>query len=281
MGVEDLVRAIEVGGVELAAVQLSNVDGSVMVAGDWVGLTQAIHSVYNEYDGFVIIQGTDTLSYAGAFLSEMIVNPGKPLVLTGAQLPLSQEGSDGIQNLNHAVLVATQKAAGVFCVFDRKVFHADAFRKVDSVHPNAFIPLNGPCAAVIADGQVRWNQNGQDYNTGETLFKTDLCTTVGLLRIFPDISYNQIMVFAAGLRGLVVEAYGIGSMPNAAIRALVDLAHRGVRITVVSQANGGGTHWDKYAVSNLLQETAGIEQGGLMSAELAYAKMMLSIGGEE
>jgi len=264
---EQLVGYITLDGVTLDGLQLMNVDSAEMRPEDWLLTAQAIGARYNDYDGFVVIHGTDTMAYAGAFLAKAMTNLTKPVAITGAQVPLSLPNSDGVKNLNDAVAVvmdaAAQGAGGIFGVFGGKILDGSRMRKIDSSHHEAFVCSAGRSLGVVTDGAAKWHRELEQPPQDGSMQVTDaICTQVAVLRVFPALKGAQVRAFAAGLKGLVVEAFGIGAVPPDAAKALVELAADGLQVVIVSQIMGASTNLTQYEITRGLVQAANIREGG-------------------
>ena len=137
--------------------QVMNVDSTNMRPEGWLAIAGEVRRRYGEFDGFVVLHGTDTLAYTAAGLSYLVQGGPKPVVLTGSQLPMGDPGTDGKRNLLDAVLVACDDAAaGVMVAFGGKVISGTAARKVRTRSFEAFDSLNVPELGCVRDGQVKW-----------------------------------------------------------------------------------------------------------------------------
>ena len=143
------------GACEVTIHTVFTKDSSNIVPSDWEQLAQAIRDGLPDYDGIVVLHGTDTMSYSAAMLSYLFIGVEKPIVLTGSQLPMEQKGSDGAGNLIDAVVTAADKRlSGVFVVFHDKIMNGTRTYKRSSVDLDAYISCNYPYVGVIKDQKV-------------------------------------------------------------------------------------------------------------------------------
>ncbi len=139
-------------------VQLMNIDSGNIQIKHWSMIAGEIKKNYENYDGFVVTHGTDTLAYTSAALSYLIQGANKPIVITGSQLPIGSMNTDGISNLRNSILMAGQELGGVFVVFDDKVIIGNRTKKIKTTSYDAFASLNSPDVAEIAHGKFIWNK---------------------------------------------------------------------------------------------------------------------------
>lgn len=237
-----------------------------------------------EFDGFVVLHGTDTMAYTASALSYMLVGLNKPIILTGAQLPISSPRSDAHENIVTAIEIAAAKKDGLplvpeVCVyFSSLLLRGNRSKKMESMHFDAFHSENYPPlaeAGIIIDYH---NKNIRQVNSEERLrFKNNFDDNVTILKIFPGI--NQKMVHAVlsneSLKGVVLETYGSGNAPTYDwfINEIQAAIQRGVVIFNVSQCSGGEVLQGRYTTSKLLKE-AGVLNGGDITTEAAITKLM-------
>jgi L-asparaginase len=246
---------------------------------DWLRIARDIAAHRHGYDGFVILHGTDTMAYTASALAFLLRGLAKPVVVTGSQIPLGVLRSDGRQNLLTSVLVAARDDVKEVClVFGSKILRgsravkasASGFEAFDS--PNAG-PL-GSAGVLIELDQAHL----RPQQRGAVELPAALDAPVSLLRLYPGIPAAQLRAaLAEPIQGLVLEAYGAGTIADAdpyLLAALAEGARRGVIITVVSQCADGRVNLDAYATSGPLLRAGAV--GGLdMTTEAAYAKLVV------
>jgi L-asparaginase len=243
-------------------------DSAAMQPGDWLAIARIVHAEYDRYDGFVVLHGTDTLAWTAAALSYLFAGRGKPLVLTGAQRPLAEAGSDAAANLRHALLCAAKPIPGVSVAFGGALLPGARVVKVDALADQAF------AAFPVAPAQsTPWPGDSLIERAAAGMERMQ----VACLAFYPGISVQTLSaVLAPNLRGLVLMTYGAGNGPSQP--EFVDLlraAHeRGVVIVAVTQALHGAVRPAEYLTGAGLAG-AGVISGGAMTPMAAYAKLVL------
>jgi L-asparaginase len=267
-------------------------DSSSMGPADWRAIAERIAAQYDTFDGFVIIHGTDTLTYTASALSFMFENLAKPIVLTGSQVPLDLPGSDAGTNYLAALATAGSAATGglqlaeVVIVFGGRVLRGNRARKVSATSLQAFdTPNYAHLGKALPDGNV-------SIDVGMTLARpsegnilrcrTTLETGVADLTIHPGLRPEQLhaMLTLDGVRGVVLRTYGSGNAPEAPafLDALSDgLADGGKVCVAVTQCLHGGVAPGQYAAAAGLA-MAGVIPGCDMTPEAALAKLMFVLG---
>ena len=267
-------------------------DSSQCSVNDWVWLAQQILSHYNDFDGFVILHGTDTLAYSASALSFMLAGLQKPLVITGAQLPLLQVGSDGRMNLEHAFLVASgrlEKFAGVFVQFAGKLLLGCRTTKVSATKFAAFdSPNYSPIGEFGATWHVasNWRQLLPESATSATqeplpdFWQNEQLFTgsVGQVYLTPTISVAQIQAISQQCDALVIQGYGTGNFPvtSAYIALYKDLVAQQKPVVIVSQCPHGSVSTEAYASGKMI-DSLGLIAGFDMTVEAATAKLVCAL----
>jgi len=246
---------------------------------DWLRIARDIVEHRHHYDGFVVLHGTDTMAYTASALSFLLRGLGKPVVVTGSQIPLGVLRSDGRQNLLTAILVAAHEEVHEVClVFGSHILRGCRTVKASASGFEAFTspnlpPLGMAGVEITIDGTRLLGQS-----TGAVGLPMDLDAPVNLLRLYPGMPANLLeAAMAEPTRGLVLEAYGAGTVPTQdkdLLRVLEQGAARGVVVGVVSQCVDGRVDLSAYATSQPLIEAGAV--GGLdMTTEAAYAKLVV------
>jgi len=253
-------------------------DSSDMRPDDWVRIARAIVERYDAYQGFVVVHGTDTLAYTASALSFLLPGLTKPVVLTGAQLSLSDPRSDGRRHLVTAIMLAGTLDVPEVCVyFAERLLRGNRAQKVHNDRFAAFDSGNFPALAQIgAQIDVRRKlvrPPGAGVPTAVSLSRRPI---VAALRVFPGIEPRMLEhVLAPPLEGLVLETYGAGNFPSrdpALVEVLARATARGVLVVNCSQCHGGSVRQGLYATSSALAR-AGVVSGHDMTPEAALTKL--------
>uniref|UniRef100_A0A8C7YQA0 asparaginase n=1 Tax=Oryzias sinensis TaxID=183150 RepID=A0A8C7YQA0_9TELE len=252
-------------------------DSSNMTTDDWGRIGKDIEKNYEHYDGFVILHGTDTMAYTASALSFMCEHLGKPIVLTGSQVPIYELKNDGRDNLLGALLIAGQFVIPEVCLyFYNKLYRGNRVTKVDAGSFNAFSSPNlPPLATSEVDISINWETVWRANTTAKFQVSTELNRNVGLLRLFPGITSSSVRAFLQPpMQGIVLETYGSGNAPDNRPDLLAELkaaTDSGVIIINCTQCLRG-TVSASYATGKVLME-AGLIAGGDMTPEAALSKL--------
>ncbi|WP_031529989.1 asparaginase [Dyadobacter crusticola] len=265
------------------------IDSSNVNPDIWIELAQIIGSHNDQYDSFVILHGTDTMAYTASALSYLLENLNKPVILTGAQLPIGVARSDARENVITALeLAAARNADGTpiiaeVCIyFNSSLLRGNRSKKKESSDFNAFHSENYP---LLATAGVRIDYNlpyikPYQENAG-LLVHTSLNTRVAFLKMFPGISPEvvQAILGIEGLRGIVLETFGAGNATTDIwfLSAISKAIEKEIVIFNVSQCDGGRVSQGQYQTSKYLQQ-AGVVSGSDITAEAAITKMMFVFG---
>jgi L-asparaginase len=264
------------------------IDSSNMKPANWVELANIIQKNYDQFNSFVILHGTDTMAYTASALSFMLVNLAKPVILTGAQLPIGVAHSDARENFITALEIAAAQQDGkplvpeVCVYFNSQLLRGNRSTKQESVHFNAFHSENYPHLA-LAGVKIEYNFPFIRPCLGNSPFRvrTLLDANVTILKLFPGITQPvvQAILTIPKLKGVVLETFGAGNAPTYSwfldeLRKAVD---RGILIFNVSQCEGGRVTQGQYQTSKLLQQI-GVVSGADITTEAAITKMMVVLG---
>lgn len=250
-----------------------NLDSTNMKPDDWSTLAKIIKQQYANYDGFVVAQGTDTLAYTASALSFALQNLSKPVICTGAIMPLNELGSDGRNNLIYACRIAVSDLAEVAIVFGDKIIRGNRATKYKEGMFDVFQSLKFPLLGEI-QRPIKLNEWRKKRRKRIPQFITRFNNKVAVIKLFPGFQpeYLQGMI-DFGIQGLVLEGFGPGNIPHNLIEILKKAIDRGIAIMVTTQMEEGQTNLAAYAVGyNALQ--VGVIEAKDMTTEACVTKLM-------
>lgn len=265
------------------------IDSSDITPEHWIKMTKVIENNYNKYDGFVILHGTDTMSYTASALSFMIENLSKPIILTGAQLPIGKLRTDARENLITALEIAADKDEQGYakiqevCIFFQNyLLRGNRTTKVNADNFNAFRSFNYPFLAKSGI-LIRYDEQAllKNKNINKIKFHYKLDTHVAVLKIFPGINKDIVsaIVNIPGLKGLVIETYGTGNAPL--LQWFIDLINeavkKGIVVINITQCKIGFVDMARYQTGISLKKS-GVVSGYDSTVESALTKLMILLG---
>jgi L-asparaginase len=287
--ISDHVPELRKFGYDLHSVSFNPVqDSSNIDPGIWIKLAEIIEVNYNDFDGFVVLHGTDTMAYSASALSFMLENLGKPVIFTGSQLPIGLLRTDGKENLITAIEIAAAKQNGfptvpeVCIYFDNKLTRGNRTTKMSAEHFDAFYSPNYPPLAEVGLHLKYFNNliSHQPKDQKLIVHKT-FDNNVAILKLFPGINEKLVkaIINTDGLRGLIIETFGSGNAPTYQwfIDDLGQYIDNGGIILNVTQCHGGSVEMGLYETSRQML-AAGVVSGRDITSEASVTKLMHLLG---
>ena len=252
------------------------IDSSNMTPADWQRIANDIKQHYDEYDGFVVLHGTDTMAYTSSALSFMLENLSKPVIVTGSQIPLSQLRSDGQQNLlNSLYIAANYPISEVGLFFNNKLFRGNRSIKAYADGFNAFDSPNLP-PLLEAGMNIKLNQGKISQPESKPLVLAQITPQpIGVVHLYPGISVELIQnIIKQPVKALIIRSYGVGNAPQnqAMLDCLKQANDDGIVIVNCSQCIKGTVNMKGYATGNALSKI-GVISGHDMTLEATLTKL--------
>ena len=260
------------------------IDSSNMNISNWQKMAQLIEENYSKFDGFVVLHGSDTMSYSASALSFMLENLAKPVIFTGSQLPIGDLRTDAKENLITAIQVASLQSnkkpviQEVCLYFEYKLYRGNRTTKISAEHFNAFTSPNFP---ELAESGVHLKVNKDLILVSKSVKKlkvhTEFDDNVAILKLFPGINKNVLTAIFAipNLKGIVLETYGSGNAPTEEwfVQALEKAIKSNIHVINVTQCSGGSVSMGNYETSTQLKNI-GVISGKDITTEAAITKLM-------
>ncbi|MFX0555515.1 asparaginase [Maribacter sp. CXY002] len=264
------------------------IDSSNMSPKDWISIVEIIERHYESHDGFVVLHGSDTMSYTASGLSFLLENLNKPVILTGSQLPIGDLRTDAKENLITSIQIAALHEKGEAIVkevglyFEYKLYRGNRTTKINAENFQAFTSLNYPH---LIESGVHLNvfkeyllpiKRGKKFITHKKMDEN-----IAVLKIFPGITQNVLdgMLNIQGLKALILETYGSGNAPTSEwfLKSLESFIKKGIHIINVTQCSGGSVILGHYETSMRLKQMQ-VVSGKDITTEAAISKAMYMLG---
>ncbi|SHF80680.1 L-asparaginase [Salegentibacter echinorum] len=264
------------------------IDSSNMNPECWLDIAEIINDNFDTYDGFVVLHGSDTMSYTASALSFMFENLTKPIIFTGSQLPIGDLRTDAKENLITSIQIAGLRKNGraviseVGLYFEYKLYRGNRSTKINAENFQAFASLNHPPLAesgvyLSVNHNALWKPNRRQ----KTKLNKGFDNEVLVLKMFPGINASTVehILSKPGLKGVVLETYGSGNAPNDDwfLDILEEKIAKGLYVVNVTQCIGGSVMMGLYETSVRLKKI-GVVTGKDISTEAAVAKLMYLLG---
>lgn len=260
------------------------IDSSNMKPAFWLQIAEIVEENYERYDGFVVLHGSDTMSYSASALSFMFENLTKPVIFTGSQLPIGDLRTDAKENLITSIQIAGLQSHGtpviteVCLYFEYKLYRANRTSKINAEHFQAFASPNYP--PLVESGvylSVNYEALWKSNRRRKMKLHKGIDDRIALIKIFPGINKSLLehILSKEDLKGVILETYGSGNAPTEEwfVKLLKNTIAKGVVVVNVTQCIGGSVSMGQYETSTQLKKI-GVVSGKDITTEAAVAKLM-------
>lgn len=268
---------------QIDTIQILNIDSTNIQPSHWLTIAAAIEEHYEQYDGFVITHGTDTMAYTAAALSYLIQHSQKPIVITGAQKPIDMENTDARTNLADSLFFAScDKAHDVNIVFDGKAIAGTRGKKERTKSYNAFSSINFPNVAVIQEDHIIFYLDDKERDRETVKFFHELDSNVGLLKLIPSMDASLLDYMAEHYDAVIIESFGVGGLPSYEqddyYRAISRWTGLGKTVVMTTQVTNEGSNMSVYEVGRNIKQEFGLLEAYDMTLEAVVTKIMWILG---
>ena len=262
--------------VQLDFKMVVNIDSSNMTPEIWTEIAKKIHQLHDQYDGFVIAHGTDTMAYTASALSFALQNLSKPIIFTGSLIPLTEVGSDGRNNLIYACLTATLDIAEICVIFANKILRANRTKKHHESFIAAFHSPNYPYLGELGR-PIKLDTWRKRRRKRKLKFEPNFDPNISVLKIFPGFDPTIIdKVIDRGVHGIIIEGFGPGNVPfmeNSIIPQIERASDLSIPVVIANQMEKGVTNLTNYEVG-YKAKSAGAISSKDMTTEATVTKLM-------
>jgi L-asparaginase len=260
-------------------------DSSDVSVDEWNSIGEAISSRYNDYDGFVVLHGTDTMAYSASALSFMLEGLDKPVIFTGSQIPMCQVRSDGRDNIINSLLIASQGIANEVCIFFAgKLIRGNRATKTSADDLIAFTSPNYPFLASVGI-DIKYSKRALNMPVQSSEFRLHKLkhVPIAVLKLFPGMRFDLFEpLVTKDMKAVILEAFGSGNIPSrntALVHSIRRATENGSLVAVCSQCYAGTARLGTYATSGELKDFGAVSCLD-MTTEAAVAKLyyLFSLG---